>query len=81
MIDDLIGGAVDVAASASESTSTRGCLAGLALNLLGMMLILGGAALVIWGRVDESLLILAGGCLTIAAGIGAFIWSFVERNR
>ena len=32
MIDDLIGGAVDTAVGASESTSRRGCLTGLLLN-------------------------------------------------
>jgi hypothetical protein len=81
MIDDLIGGAVDVAVSASESTSTRGCLTGLLLNLLGLALLLGGIGLLIWGKVSGSWPIMLGGGAAIAAGIAAFVWSFIERNR
>lgn len=81
MIDDLIGGAVDVAVGASESTSTRGCLTGLLLNLLGLVLLLGGIGLLIWGKVSDSWPIMLGGGASIPAGICAFVWSFIERNR
>ncbi len=81
MIDDLIGGAVDAAVGASESTSRRGCLTGLLLNLLGLVLVLGGIGLLIWGKVSDSWPILLGGGVATVVGIAAFMWSFIERNR
>ena len=81
MIDDLVGGAVDVAVGASESTSARGCLTGLLLNLLGLVLLLGGIGLLIWGNVSNSWLIKLGGGASVGAGVGGLVWSFIERNR
>ena len=81
MIDDLVGGAVDVAVGASESTSARGCLTGLLLNLLGLVLLLGGIGLLIWGNASDSWLIKLGGGAAVGAGVGGLVWSFIERNR